>query len=94
LARALPALRRRFNWRAAGHELSIADAAEPAGGGLEGYSAARHEDGAQTIATSKRGRRLLTSPHRLNRPVLSAALTLIARVPALQRRIAETFLPD
>lgn len=51
----------------------------------------RRQDGAQNIALSERGRRLVTSPHPSNRP---AALKLIARVPVLQRRIAGTFLPE
>lgn len=81
-----------------GMNLGIADAADLAArmaeGTFEGYSAARHADGAQTIALSEQGRRLLTSSNPLNRPLLSAALKLLARVPALQRRLAETFLPD
>lgn len=81
-----------------GMNLGIADAAElaehMAEGTLEGYSAARHKDGAQTIALSERGRRLVTSSHPLNRPLLTVALKLIARVPVLQRRIAGAFVPD
>lgn len=79
-----------------GMNLGIADAAELAGriikGQLDGYSAARHAAGAETMATSERARRLVTTTNPLKRAAAFAAFRLIDFSPALQRRVARTFL--
>lgn len=79
-----------------GMNLGIADAADLARrmveGGLDGYSAARHEDGRLTIAGSERARKLLTSTNPLTRGVFLLGVRLLGAFPALQRRVADAAL--
>jgi 2-polyprenyl-6-methoxyphenol hydroxylase-like FAD-dependent oxidoreductase len=79
-----------------GMNLGIADGAELAqrivSGGLDGYSAARHADGAQIIAQSERIRKLVTTKPPITRAIRNSVFKLINATPALQRRVAQRFL--
>lgn len=79
-----------------GMNLGIADAADLARrmveGGLEGYSSARHADGAETIAASENARKTMTSANPLTRAVMLGGLKAVSFLPALQRRMSETIL--
>lgn len=79
-----------------GMNLGIADAADLArrivDGDLEGYEAARHAAGRQTIALSERGRRIVTSPRAVIRGLAKATMRVIAAVPPLERRFVRDVL--
>jgi len=76
--------------------LGIADAAELAGRmveeRLEGYSAVRHVEGAETIAASERARRWLTSSRSMTRAMLTVVFGVVGILPPLKRRIARALL--
>ncbi len=79
-----------------GMNLGIADAAELAGrmveGRLEGYSAVRHVEGAETIAASERARRWLTSSRSMTRAMLTVVFGVVGILPPLKHRIARALL--
>lgn len=79
-----------------GMNLGIADSAELAQRMVEGtladYSASRHKDGARTIAGSERARKIMTSPNPFVRTAVHAGLKTVSLLPALQQRMAHTFL--
>ena len=80
-----------------GMNLGIADAAElarrMAEGGLDGYQAARHPYGAQTIAMSERVRKTATSStSALRRGLFTGVMRLGAALPFLRRRLAKVML--
>ena len=79
-----------------GMNLGIADAAELARrmltGGLDGYGASRHAEGAQTIALSEQIRRTMTSKNRVKRAGLSIGCRFVNVMPWIQRRMARYFL--
>ena len=72
-----------------GMNLGIADAADLARriaeGGLDGYHAARHPAGAETIRLTERGRRLVQARSALGRAPLYAMLKAIDLIPPLGR---------
>ena len=76
--------------------LGIADAADLArrivDGGLDGYHAARHAAGRETIALSEKGRRAVTSTNPLVRGLAKASLRTLAAVPSLRRRFVRGIL--
>ena len=79
-----------------GMNLGIADAADLARrlveGGREGYHAARHPEGAETIALSERARRMVSSESALTRSVLMLALRVIGILPPLRRAAVRRLL--
>ena len=79
-----------------GMNLGISDAADLAAriteGGLDSYSSFRHTEGARTIATSERARKLITSTSGLKKVMLATGCHLINAVPSLQQRVARTIL--
>ena len=81
-----------------GMNLGIADAADLAAritdDRLDGYSAARHEDGARTIAQSERIRRRVTTTSGTTRVLTKAAFYMIGSLPPLQRWVARRFLDN
>ena len=79
-----------------GMNLGISDAAELvsriATKCLSEYSVSRHQIGVNTIATSERARRLLTSKNSLTRLVTITACHSINLLPFMQRSFARVFL--
>ena len=79
-----------------GMNLGIADAADLAtrlaAGDVSGYEAARHAEGARTIALSEDARRTILVPRRGRRLLIRAALGLVSALPPLQRRAARRIL--
>ena len=79
-----------------GMNLGIADAADLARriaeGGLDGYHAARHAAGRETIELSERGRRTVSSTNPLVRGFAKTALRTISAVPPLRRRFVRRIL--
>lgn len=79
-----------------GMNLGIADAVDLAtrivGGDVSGYGPTRHAEGAKVVGASERARKFITSSSLLERTILKTAFRLIHRVPAMQRRMAETVL--
>ena len=59
---------------------------------LDGYSESRHEAGADTIATSERARKMLTSSNFLPTLTVSIGTRLINILPPLQYQVAKIFL--
>lgn len=79
-----------------GMNLGIADAVELASrfksDTLDGYSAVRHAEAAQTIDRTERARRFITSHNAGKKALLGLGLGLVNRVPALQSRMARAVL--
>ncbi len=79
-----------------GMNLGIADAADLARrmheNDLEGYSDARHVDGATTIEFSEQARKTLTSTNPITRFVIRSIFKLTSHTPYLQRRAARRAL--
>ena len=79
-----------------GMNLGIADAADLASrlarGDASGYGAARHDEGARTIALSEDARRTILVPRRGRGLLIRAALGLVSALPPLQRRAARRIL--
>lgn len=79
-----------------GMNLGIADAADLArrfsAGSLQGYHAARHEEGARVIAQSERARRALVSGGAFRRALVLSALSLAGAAPPLARALARRVL--
>ena len=69
--------------------LGIADAADLAAriasGNTEGYTAARHPEGAHVLALSEGGRKLLQSNSALRRFAVRFAMRVFNSIPALGR---------
>ena len=79
-----------------GMNLGIADAADLARrfveGGLDGYHAARHGDGAEVIRFSEMGRKALMGPCAPCRAGVRLGLRLATRIPALRNRMVRRLL--
>lgn len=79
-----------------GMNLGIADAADLARrlaeDDLDGYSAARHVEGAAAIKTSERARKMITSKNPIVFPLVTLVLKLSMSVPFIRRRLARTAL--
>ncbi|WP_339714905.1 FAD-dependent oxidoreductase [uncultured Sneathiella sp.] len=79
-----------------GMNVGIADAAEfakrLAEGSLEGYSAARHREGAKVIAGSERVRKIVTSTSPMTRRLFRLALKAAALLPPVRRKIVDVLL--
>lgn len=79
-----------------GMNLGIADACDLAGrlasGTQDGYTAARHADGAGVIEGSERVRKFVTSPSPVQRLAFLGVLRVLSAVPALQRRFSDLVL--
>lgn len=79
-----------------GMNLGIADAADLAGrlidGGLAGYHAARHAEGAHVLAFSEGLRKAMQSKSPLRRMVMPRVMKLIAAVPPIQRAAVRYFV--
>lgn len=79
-----------------GMNLGIADAADWVrrliNSQLDGYGAARHIVGADTIALSERLRKMATSSSLLSRMIRPLACGMIGVLPPVKRRIARTLL--
>ena len=79
-----------------GMNLGIADAADLAGrlvdGGLVGYHAARHAEGAHVLAFSETVRKAVQSKSPLRRMVMPWVMKLVAAVPPFQRAAVHYFV--
>ncbi len=79
-----------------GMNLGIADAAELARciveDDLDGYQAARHPHGTQTIAMSERARKTATASSAWRRGLLTVPIRLASALPPLQRRLGRVLL--
>ena len=75
-----------------GMNIGIADAADLARrlveGGIEGYSARRHQEGAATIAVTERGRKIITGTAWWRPVILRMFLAAVRHITPLQRRVS------
>ena len=71
--------------------LGIADAADLAdrivAGNLDSYSDSRHKIGAEIIATTERGRKMISATSGVKRRALNTVLTIVASFAPLRRKI-------
>ena len=74
-----------------GMNLGIADAADLAdrivAGNLDGYSDSRHKIGAKIIATTERGRKMISATSGVKRLAFNTVLTMVASFAPLRRKI-------
>lgn len=79
-----------------GMNLGIADACDfaerVAAGTLEGYSAARHAEGAHVIRLSEGARKMLAADDPLRRGIVRSLVWLAGRVPAVERVLLRQLL--
>lgn len=79
-----------------GMNLGIADACDfaerVAAGTLDGYSAARHAEGAHVIRLSETARKMLAADDRWRRGVVQGMVWLAGRVPAVERLMLRQLL--
>jgi 2-polyprenyl-6-methoxyphenol hydroxylase-like FAD-dependent oxidoreductase len=79
-----------------GMNLGIADACDFAGraaaGTLDGYSTARHAEGAHVIRLSEAARKMLAADDRWRRGVVQTMVWTAGRVPAVERLLLRQLL--